>query len=181
MKNLRFLCLVATLILMGCAGSNTYMLFAENARDDNDARTKITLRTPVDRTPVGTLIFCSAGKALAFAQKLSDDKLRVRYTDGEIEEIKLLGTGEHIGRITYWPTDNRRAVRCGLDPSSPLHAFAYFMWGEFTLFLQRTGPGTQAIWVGDDKRLAAFPLLTDEDRKWLAGHSVPVEIQTLLP
>lgn len=168
-------------ILMGCAGSNTYMIFAENARDDNDARTKITLRMPVDRTPDGTLIFCSANKALSFAKKLSDRKLIIRYTDGKTNEVELLRTGEHIGQVTYWPTDNGRAARCGIDPSSPEHAFAYFMWGEFTLFLEKTTQNIQTIWVGDDKRLASFPMLTGEDRRWLADHSVPSEILNLLP
>lgn len=177
MKHPYLFCLIATLILMGCGTPNAYVLFAQNAKSDDAMVHAINVRLPVERTPVGSKIFCGSKSTYVFAQKTDRLRLNVRDPDGEEREVDLPGDGIPLGQVTYWPEG--QAVRCGLEPTSPLGANAYIMWGEFTIFFERMSHNTMRYWIGDGTMVLSYPL-NEADRLKLRKHSVPAEIADLL-
>ncbi|TAL19839.1 hypothetical protein EPN90_02335 [Patescibacteria group bacterium] len=166
--------------VLGCAANaNTYVLFAETAREDKDMARVITLRLPLRRQPPGATVFCSNDRVRIAATRWNDDELKVRRMDGSEQLVEIPAELMPVGLATNWPGGSR-ATRCGLDPFSPVGSHAYLEWGRFRLFFERNAP-EHLTYRGEDggELTLGFPL-GEEDRAKLREHGVPTEIANLL-
>ena len=164
---------------LACAKTGTYVLFAQNAKSDADMAHAITIRLPFQNQPDGATIFCSSPSALVYARRLDNSHVSVRDPDGEERDLELPNDESPLGRVTYWPEKTARA--CGIAPPSPVGTHAYVMWGEFVLYLKRSGVNEMSYGVGireEDLRLS-YPL-TPQDRAFLHKHAVPAEVADLM-
>ena len=163
------------LCVTACYKTGTYVLFAQNAKYDADMAHAITLRLPFQNQPDGAMIFCSSQSTQVYARRLDDSHVRVRDPDGEERTLELPNDESPIGLVTYWPEKSARF--CGIAPSSPIGTHAYVMWGEFVLYLKRTGVNEMSYGVGirEDVLNLSYPL-TPADRALLHRNAVPAEV-----
>jgi len=176
-KLMRFILVICLACLAACGRANTYVLFAQNAKDDSAMDHAITLRLPLKDQPVGATVSCLAGKTRTAATRLDDCRIKVQDLDGEERVIDTPCDGNHIGLITYWP--NNRAEKCGIDPQSPVGTKIVVLWGEFEMTLSRVDRDKQAVGFGKESFEISCPL-APADREALKRRGVPDEIASLL-
>ena len=177
---LSIIVIMCAALLTACGRPNTYVLFAGNAKTEKAMENTITLRMPLESQPDGAMIFCEAGAAREMAMRLDARRVKVRETDGEERTLETPHDGIPIGLVTFWPSG--KAQHCGIAPPSPAGTGAYFLWGEFTLFLTKVSPGLISYRVGLSDDVLRLPdPLTQEARVQLNKNAVPWEIISLLP
>ncbi|MFA4954107.1 MAG: hypothetical protein WC641_02250 [Patescibacteria group bacterium] len=164
---------------LGCVREpNVYVLFAQKAQTAADLRHAITLRLPLVNQPVGAAIVCASPSMRVSAAKINEARVRVRDYDGEVRVLDLDGDGYPAGLVTQWPEGT--AYNCGIASDSPIGSGAYFMWGEFTLFMVRVSEHAMKFRINEDSLMLNYPLAPG-DRVALRKYSVPLEIERLLP
>jgi|GEM_PF-1343729 len=163
----------------GCATPGTYVLFAQNAREDKDMASAITLRLPFENQPNGAAIGCSSANMKVAAIKTDDTHIHVMDPDGQERDLEMPSAGTPVGLVTFW--QDGKAQSCGLLPNAPFGTTAYIMWGEFTLFMKRVSPGKMQYLVGEDSFVLNDPLTPGDRFNLNAKHTVPKEIASILP
>jgi len=185
-----FVCLASALAAVGvvlffsvflcsCAKTGTYVLFAQNAKHDSDMAHAITIRLPFQNQPDGAMIFCFSPSTQVYAKRLDDSHVHVRDPDGEERDLELPNDESPVGLVTYWP--EKSAQTCGIAPPSPVGTHAYIMWGEFVLYMRRSGQDEMSYGIGlrEDILRLHYPL-TPADRALLHKYAVPDEVANRL-
>lgn len=161
------------------SGNRTFVLFAADAREDDDMARVPTVRLPLRNQSPGATIFCQSGSARVSATRYDDVRVKLRTFDGSEEVVEVPDDdGMPAGLTTRWP-NGAVAERCGLDPSSPIGSYAYVRWGAVTIRFERTDPEFLTYGTGEGYLRLRFPL-TDADRAVLHRRAVPAEVVRLL-
>jgi hypothetical protein len=174
-RNVRVLSLLPLLLALalgalGCGKAPTYILFAGNARDDNDVERVPSLRLPFTGQPDGARIFCEGDGTHVWALKIDDGKIRVRDPDGLERVLDLPGDGAPVGLVTFWPQGTAR--HCGIAPDSPVGTYAFWMWRQLLIRMRKLGEGKMLYVLGEAELVLNEPL-KGEDRRLLLEETVP--------